>query len=379
MTTKKRDYYEILGVPRNASEEEIKKSFRRLALEYHPDRNKSDGASERFKEISEAYQVLADSKRRADYDRFGHAGLGSNSARGFDGFDVFGGFGDIFDAFFGGTGSRTWTSAHRGADLQHLLTISFEQAIFGVEKEIEVRRSEVCGHCRGNRSEPGSAPATCSNCGGTGEVRRSHQSLFGQFVQVTACGRCGGEGRVITQPCSRCKGRGTETRTRKLAVGIPAGIESGTQIRLGGEGEPGSLGGPPGDLYVSVRARSHAVFQRDGNNILLRQPINIAQASLGATVMVPTLEGDREFVIPAGTESGDVVRLKGLGVPHVGNKRHRGDQLVGIAVETPKSLTDHQRKLLQELGETLDVDDSKGSGDDKGWLGKLKDTLGGSE
>ena len=263
MTTKKRDYYEVLGVSRSASEEEVRKAFRKLALEYHPDRNKSDGAAEKFKEINEAYQVLADPKKRTDYDRFGHAGVQMNGgAQGFEGFDVFGGFGDIFDAFFGGSSTRTRTSAQRGADLQHQMTISFEEAVFGVEKEIEVRRTEMCSRCRGSRSEPGNEPAVCPNCAGSGQVRRSTQSIFGQFVQVTTCGTCRGEGRIIARPCTTCGARGTETRKRKLAVGIPAGVESGNQIRLTGEGEPGAFGGHAGDLYVGVRVKAHPLFRR---------------------------------------------------------------------------------------------------------------------
>ena len=222
MTTHKRDYYEVLGLGREASEEDLKKAFRRLALEYHPDRNKKEGASERFKEVSEAYQVLTDPTKRSQYDRFGHVDLGRNGG-GFNGFEGFGGFGDIFDAFFGGFGSRTRTSAVRGADLQMQLTVSFEDAVFGAEKEMQLERTEICAQCVGSRSEPGAEPSACSNCKGSGEVRRSHQSVFGQFVQVGACGTCRGEGRIITKPCTRCRGTGRERRSRRLAITIPAG------------------------------------------------------------------------------------------------------------------------------------------------------------
>ena len=256
MTTKKRDYYEVLGVPRDASEEAIKRAFRRLALEFHPDRNKGDGASEKFKEINEAYQVLTDTKKRTTYDRFGHAGLGQNGAQGFEGFENFGGFGDIFDTFFGGAGTRSRTAAARGADLQHSMTITFEEAAFGVERQFDLRRTEICGRCKGTRSDPGTEPALCSECRGTGHIRRGHQSIFGQFMQVTTCSRCRGEGRVITKPCSTCRGTGRVVRDRKLAVSIPAGIETGTQIRLSGEGEPGANRGRSGDLYVSIRVKS---------------------------------------------------------------------------------------------------------------------------
>jgi len=375
MTTRKRDYYEVMGVPRNASEEEIKRVFRKLALEYHPDRNKSDGAAERFKEINEAYQVLTDQKRRSDYDRFGHAGLGRNGARGFEGFENFGGFGDIFDAFFGGASTRTRTSATRGADLQHSLTISFEDAVFGSEEQLEVRRNEVCGQCRGSKSEPGSSPAECSECGGSGQIRRAHHSIFGQFTQVMTCGTCKGVGKVITKPCSRCKGAGKELRKRKIVVSIPAGIETGTQIRLSGEGEPGFNGGPPGDLYVSMRVKAHPIFRREGHDVVHQQKINIAHAALGVTLQVPTLEGEADIVIPKGTQTGDVIRLKGEGVPHLGSNSHRGDQLVSIVVETPKRLTEEQRGLLEELARSLDDGNADSDQDDKSWFDKIKDSL----
>ena len=378
MTTKKRDYYQVLGIPRSATDEEIKKAFRKLALQYHPDRNKSDGASEQFKEVNEAYQVLTDPKKRSAYDSFGHAGLGSNGSRGFDGFENFGGFGDIFDAFFGGSTTRSRASSRWGGDLQYSITISFEEAVFGAEKEVEVHRTEVCGRCKGTRSEPGSSPSVCPNCGGAGEVRRAHQSIFGQFMQVTSCNTCRGEGRVITDPCSRCRGKGTEVRDRKLVVGIPAGIEAGTQIRLSGEGEPSSNGGGPGDLYVSVRVQDHPIFEREGYDIIHRQPINIAEAALGGPLVVPTLDGETEIVVPPGTETGDVIRLQGEGVSHLGSKNQRGDHQVAIEVETPKSLTDEQRLLLEKLAQTLG-DGPRRSEDDKGWFDKLKDTLGGAE
>ena len=379
MATKKRDYYEVLGVTRNASEEEIKRSFRKLALEHHPDRNKSDGASERFKEIDEAYHILTDPRKRADYDRFGHAGLGHDGGLGFDGFDTFGGFGDIFDAFFGGQVSRADTTGRRGADLQYSLTISFEEGVFGTEKDLDIRRTEVCGHCSGDGSEPGSAPGRCANCGGNGQIRRGHQSIFGQFTQVTTCGVCRGAGKVITKPCYRCRGTGRETREREMAVSIPAGIETATQIRLSGEGEPGSNGGPPGDLYVSVRVRSHPLFTREGHDLILRQRANIAQAALGAKLVVPTLEGEAEVVIPPGTQTGDVIQLRGQGVPHLGSRKQRGDELVTIFVETPKSLTDEQRRLLQGLAESLGEEDAESPEDGKSWFDKIKDNMGGDE
>ena len=381
MTTNKRDYYEVLGVSRSCSDEELKKAFRKLALEFHPDRNRNEGATERFKEINEAYQVLSDREKRSAYDRFGHAGLGQNGAQGFDGFETFGGFGDIFDAFFGGGASRSRTSARRGGDLQHSLTVDFEEAVFGCERSIEVRRTEVCSGCQGTGSEPGSSPTVCLECAGSGEVRRSHQSIFGQFTQVSTCGRCRGEGSVITNPCATCNGSGRERRQRKLVVTIPAGIETGTQMRLSGEGEPGARGGPPGDLYVSVRVRRHPYFQRSGNDIVHVHRVNVAQASLGSTVETPTLDGDVEIDVPAGTQTGDVVLLKGRGVPHLGAQRRRGDQLVTLVVETPRALTQEQRALLEALSETMDGG-GPGPGDDengRGWFDRLKDSIVNSE
>jgi len=359
MTTRKRDYYEVLGVSRSASDEEIKKVFRRLALQYHPDRNKKDGAAERFKEINEAYQVLADVKERTDYDRFGHAGLGGNGSQGFEGFEGFGGFGDIFDAFFGGSGSRSrrHDTTVRGADLQYSLTLDFEDAVFGAEKEIEAQRNEICTECKGTKSEHGRPPSKCSECGGLGQVRRGHQSVFGQFTQVATCGRCQGAGAVITNPCTGCRGTGTELRRRKIVVKVPAGIETGTQIRLTGEGEPGFNGGPAGDLYVSVRVRGHRLFRRERNDLVHIQKIDIAQAALGVTIPVPTLQGEADIVIPKGTQTGDIISIKDEGVPILGRRNQRGDQLVTIVVETPRELTDEQEGLLEALASTFNAGD----------------------
>jgi molecular chaperone DnaJ len=382
MTTQKRDYYEVLGVSKGASEEQIKKAFRKLALEFHPDRNKAEGAVEKFKEVNEAYQVLTDSEKRSNYDRFGHAGVGQNGAQGFDGFDNFGGFGDIFDTFFGGgsgTQSRSRASnARRGSDLQYSVNVEFEQAAFGAEREQEVRRTEVCRKCQGDRSEPGSQAIACPNCGGSGEIRRGSQSIFGQFVQVSACNKCLGEGKVISDPCLQCKGRGTEVRRRKLAVSIPAGIESGTQIRLTGEGEPGMNGGPPGDLYVSVRVKPHKLFRRDGYDIVHPQVINVAAAALGTTLKVPTLDGEADVEVPPGTQTGDVIRLRGDGVPYLGRENQRGDHLITMVVQTPRRLDENQRRLLQELSESLG-DSGSVDDDDKGWFDKFKDSIGGTE
>lgn len=376
MTTSKRDYYDVMGLGRDASDEDIKRAFRKLALEYHPDRNKKVGAEERFKEINEAYQVLSDSKKRTDYDQFGHNGGGGNGARGFDGYDNFGGFGDIFDAFFGG-GTRTRTSsAKRGADLQFSMTVEFEEAVFGSEKEFDVQRIEVCSGCRGSKAESGSSPTMCANCGGTGQVRRAHQSIFGQFVQVTDCATCRGEGRTIGDPCKTCAGTGKERHKRKLVVLVPAGIETGTHIKLTGEGEAGSNGGPPGDLYVSVRVKDHDIFTRDNDDLLYEMTMNVAQAALGATVTVPVLQGESPLEIPPGTQSGQTFRLKGKGIVQVGGSR-RGDQVVKISVETPRKLNEEQKVLFEAIGKSLAGHNTGTDKDqDKRWLGKIKDAFG---
>ena len=377
MTTSKRDYYEVLGITRSSSEEEIKKAFRRLALEYHPDRNKEDGAEGRFKEINEAYQVLSNDKKRAEYDRYGHVNAGASGGKGFDGFETFGGFGDIFDAFFGGGVASTTrarsNAARRGADLQFGVKIAFEEAVFGTDHEIEVQRIDVCGRCQGGRSEPGTSPTMCANCNGNGQVRRSHQGFFGQFHQVSTCSNCRGEGTILSSPCGQCRGAGRERRTRKLVVSIPAGIEDGTQIRLTREGEAGVNGGRPGDLYVLVRAKIHKLFRREGNDIHFTLPINVFQATLGATLKVTTLHGDTDLEIPAGTQPGQTFTIKDKGVPHLrGNQR--GNQLVTVQVQIPSALSEEERAVFKELarmgGKRADDDH------EKGFFDKIKDAFG---
>ena len=366
------DYYEALGVPRNASSEEIKKAFRRLAFKYHPDRNRNHDAEANFKEINEAYEVLSDAERRAAYDRFGHAGTatGSPFGRGFEGVGGFGGFGDIFDAFFGGS-ARARQGPRRGDDLQRGVSISFEEAIFGCEREFDIERTEVCHRCRGTRSEPGTKSTTCPTCNGSGEVRRVQQSLFGQFVNVAACDQCRGEGKLVTSPCTNCRGRGLETKVRRISVKIPAGVEEGSQIKLAGEGEPGFRGGPNGNLYVQVKVGDHKYFEREGDDILLEYPINFAQAALGDEVEVPTVEGPVLLKIPAGIQSGKALRLKGKGAYRLW-KGGRGDQFVVMRVVSPSSLKGQQQQLFQELSDTLekpDLDSYDGRG---GFFDKIK-------
>jgi molecular chaperone DnaJ len=350
----RRDYYEVLGVGRAASQDEIKKAYRRLAREYHPDVSDVADAEVRFKEINEAYEVLSDSEKRATYDRFGRVGLGGT---GF-GFD-FSGFRDPFDIFeevFGrgfGFRSSTRRGPRRGADLRYDLHLTFEEAVFGFEKEIEVTRHEVCPECTGSGAEPGTSPVRCSECNGTGQVRRVQRSILGSFVSVTTCPVCQGEGETVPIPCSRCGGEKRVYGTRRLSVTIPPGVDHGNQIRLVGEGEMGERGGPPGNLYVVLDVEPHPVFQRRDTDILVELQVNVAQAALGAEVEVPTLEGEEVISIPAGTQSGKVLRLRNKGVPRL-RRNGRGDQLVVVRVAVPIKLSREQRRLFQELGETLD-------------------------
>jgi molecular chaperone DnaJ len=369
----KRDYYEVLGVSQNASTEEVKKAFRRLAMRFHPDRNKEDGAEAKFKEIGEAYEVLSDPEKRAAYDRYGHAGLqGFDVGQPFQGFD-FGGFGDIFDAFFGGTTARRASQAQRGSDRRVDIDIEFEEAAFGCEKEIEVTRNERCPRCGGNRAEPGSQLARCPSCDGSGEVRRVSRSFFGQFVNIAACSQCRGEGRIISEPCKECRGAGRQRQSRSLLVKIPPGISDGSQMRLSGEGDVGMNGGSPGHLYLRIGVNPHPHFQRDEDDLVYDLPLNLAQATLGCQVEIPTLDGKPHVLkIPAGTQSGRVFVLRGKGVSrlHVGG---RGDLLVHASVVVPTDLTNEQQQLLQQLAESFGTPVGE---DNKGVLGKIKDALG---
>lgn len=356
MATQQRDYYEVLGVARSASSQEIKKAYRKLAMEYHPDRNGEPGAAERFKEVNRAYEVLSDDEKRAIYDRFGHAGVdrAAGGPQGFEGFSTFEGFGDMFDAFFGGgqRGGRRRREPARGADLRYNLRLTFEEAAFGVEKEIEFARLDRCDRCDGRGAEPGSELSTCPGCNGSGEIRRTQQSIFGQFVNVSMCGRCEGEGRIVSNPCGECRGSGRQKRDRKLSVKVPAGVDNGAQIRLSNEGEAGVRGGEPGNLYVVLNVAPHPVFERVEDHILFELPVNVAQAALGARVEIPTLEGEMEFELPAGTQSGEEFVIRGKGVPHLrGNGR--GDMVVRVTAVVPESLTDDQRELLEKLAETM--------------------------
>lgn len=369
-----RDYYEILGVGKNATNDEIKTAFRSMARKYHPDVNKATDAEAVFKEINEAYTVLSDPEKRAAYDRYGHAGL--NGMGGMPDFTTVD-FSDIFEEFFGfgmGGSRRARPNApRRGADISQTITLTFEEAVFGAEKEIEISRDELCSTCRGSGAEPGTSPARCPTCGGRGEVRQTRQTFLGAMVQVTTCPTCNGTGEVINTPCQTCHGRGLEHKTVKKVVSIPAGVDNGIQIRLSGEGHAGVNGGPNGNLYLEIKVKTHEFFRRKDDDILLDLNINIAQAVLGAEVNVPTIDGTAKLSIPPGTQAGKVFRMKGKGVPNV-RGGGRGDQLVIVNVDVPTKLTSQQRELFEQLAKTLGTEVRP---QEKSFLDLLKEVLGG--
>jgi len=384
----KRDYYEILGVSKDASADEIKKIYRKLALQYHPDRNKDAGAEEKFKEISEAYAVLSDSEKRSQYDRFGHAGIdGQYSAEDiFRGAD-FGGFGDIFEMFFGG-GRRGPRGPRRGTDLQYDLYVTFEEAAFGVRKDIDIPRTENCSSCSGTGAKQGTSPKRCPTCGGTGQVRTTHSTFGMQFVSTTACSTCHGRGQIIEFPCPECGGSGRVRKRRKLTVNVPAGADSGLGLRLSGEGEAGEPGAPPGDLYVVIHVMEHRYFKRVDYDVISELSISFPQAALGADVMVETLHGKVKMNIPTGTQTHSVFRLKGKGIQHL-HGHGKGDQLVRVVIKTPTKLSKDQKELLEQfenLGKGKKPADARSKSEkdetgkekkSKGIFEKVKDVLEG--
>jgi molecular chaperone DnaJ len=366
----KRDYYEVLGVSRGATESDLKSAYRKLAMKYHPDRTQGDKASEeKFKELSEAYAVLTDSEKRSSYDQFGHAGVES----GFGGAGDFGGFGDIFgdifEDFFGGATTRRRSQARRGDDLAYNLNLTLEEAFIGIEREISIPRKEACEECEGSGLAPGSSRATCQTCRGAGRLRQTQ----GLFSVTRTCHRCGGSGSVIENPCKSCMGEGRSRTVRKLNVTVPAGVDAGSRIRYRGEGESGSLGGGRGDLYILVDVIEHELFERDGDNLICEMPISFSQAALGTQREVPTLDGNVMLKIPAGTQTHKVFRIKSRGMPSLRRGYGRGDLYVKVVVETPTQLNDRQRELLEEFAEI--------SGDDahplsKNFFDKFKDVFG---
>ena len=355
----KRDYYEVLGVDKNASEADIKKAFKKMARKYHPDLNpdKKKEAEAKFKEVNEAYEVLSDAQKKAQYDQFGHAafdGSAGGGAGGFGGFGGFGGgdaggFGDIFDMFFGGGGrGARRPGPERGSDLRYDLEISVEEAAFGKEAELSVPRTEECKSCHGSGAAAGTHPEECPQCHGSGQVQYAQNTPFGRMVNARTCERCNGTGKIIKTPCKDCGGKGTKRVTRKINVKIPAGVDNGSRIRVTGEGEAGIRGGGPGDLYVYIFVKTHKLFQRDGADVLCEVPISFVQAALGDKVEVPTLDGKVELTIPAGIQSGKVLRLKGAGIPFL-RGQGRGDQHVRVKVLTPQKLSAKQKELLQQF------------------------------
>lgn len=360
-----KDYYQILGLEKGASDDEIKRAFRKLAIKYHPDKNQGNAEAEaKFKEINEAYQVLSDPEKKARYDQFGTAdfdgsGFGAGGFGGFDGFDFsdLGGFGDIFDTFFGGGGSgRRRNGPQRGADLEYVLNLTFEEAVFGVEKEISINRSESCDSCSGTGAKAGTSPKTCPTCNGSGQIRVQRQTPLGNFVSTSTCNQCGGKGQVVDNPCTTCHGKGSVRKNRKISVNIPAGVDTGNVMPLRGQGEHGKNGGPAGDLYVRIKVAPSKKFTRKGSDIYIDTHISMGHAALGVEVTVPTVDGDVKYKIPAGTQSGTLFRLKGKGVPRV-NSSGRGDQYVKVIVDIPKNLNEKQkdalRAFMEACGETV--------------------------
>ncbi|HEY5563445.1 MAG TPA: molecular chaperone DnaJ [Clostridiaceae bacterium] len=371
----KRNFYEVLGIEKGATEDEIKKAFRKLAIKYHPDKNQGDKESEeKFKEINEAYQVLTDPQKKSQYDQYGTADfnggdMGGNSG-GFD-FSDLGGFGDIFDSFFGGGGGgggRRRGGPEKGADLESTLNLTFEEAVFGVEKEISINRSESCSTCNGSGAKVGTSPRTCDKCGGVGQVKVQRNTPLGSFVSMSTCDKCGGKGKIIADPCNVCHGSGKQRKNKRIKVNIPAGVDTGNVMPMRGQGEAGSSGGPSGDLYVNIRVVNHSIFKRKGFDIYIDQHISFSMATLGVELKVPTVDGDVKYVLPEGTQPGAIFRLKTKGVPRV-NSHGRGDQYVNIIVDVPRNLNEKQKsalKLFMEASGEL-TDDNK-----KSFVNKIK-------
>ncbi|MDD4766519.1 MAG: molecular chaperone DnaJ [Desulfotomaculaceae bacterium] len=371
----KQDYYELLGVSRNASADEIKKAYRKLARKYHPDANPDDpNAETKFKEVSEAYVVLSDPEKRVNYDRYGHAGVDGQGFGGFNGFGDLGGFGDIFDMFFGGAGRRRSDGPEKGADIKTELEITLQEAAFGLEREIKVTRTEGCSTCGGSGAAAGSKPRTCNACKGVGQVQFAQNTPFGRIVQSRPCDRCRGKGTIIEKPCPTCRGTGQNRRLRSINVKVPPGVDNGSRLRVAGEGEPGSKGGPRGDLYVYIHVKPHKVFRRDGDDLICEMPISFVQAALGDELEVPTLEGTAILKLPEGTQTDTIFRMKGKGVPNVSGYG-RGDQHVLVKIITPTKLSDKQKTLLKEFAKLGGEHQNINLQADKSIFEKVKDAF----
>lgn len=375
-----RDYYEVLGISRNASKDEIKKAYRSLARKYHPDLNQGDkSAEEKFKEVKEAYEVLSDDNMRARYDQYGHEGVknegfGGGGFGGTGGFGDFGGFGDIFDVFFGDQFSqrRRPSGPEQGDDVKADLKITFEEAAFGTEKEVKISRKEKCHVCKGTGASPGTKPETCPTCHGSGQIKVSQRTPFGQFQSIKTCTQCSGTGTVIKNTCQVCHGKGQVSKKRTINVKVPAGVEDGMRLRIAAEGGSGVRGGPPGDLYVILHVMPHKIFERRGNDVFCEVPISYAQAALGSEIQVPSLNGMAKLKIPEGTQTDTTFRLRGYGIPHL-KSANRGDQLIRVKIVVPTGLTEEQKELLRQFDDT--VDDSNVTPKEKGFFERVKDAF----
>ncbi|MCI8979363.1 MAG: molecular chaperone DnaJ [Clostridia bacterium] len=370
----KRDYYEVLGVQKSASDDEIKKAFRKMSKKYHPDLNPGNKeAEEKFKEVNEAYQVLSDSDKKSKYDQFGHAGVdpnfGAGGGYGGAGFDFGDIFGDIFGGFGGGFGGGRRNGPRRGNDIRRVIDISFEEAAFGCTKKMNIQTQEKCDECGGTGAKKGTTVTTCSHCNGTGRVKTQQRTILGYMTTETTCPQCNGEGKIIKEPCRECRGTGAVRRNKTIEVQIPSGIDDNQTIQLSGKGEAGSKGGPNGDLLITVRVRPHDIFQRRGNDVFINMPISFVEAALGANVKVPTIDGGCvELTIPEGTQAGTRFRMKGKGIPYLRSKS-RGDQYVTVEIEIPRNLTQKQKELLK------DFDEDKNYKQKKNWYDKIKNFM----
>ncbi|MBU3181574.1 molecular chaperone DnaJ [Clostridium psychrophilum] len=366
-----KDYYETLGIGRDASEEEIKKAFKKGALKYHPDRNPDNkAAEEKFKEMNEAYQVLSNPEKKSRYDQYGTADAGGSGFESSSDFSGFGGFGDIFgDIFGGGSSQRNQNGPRKGADLEYNLSLRFEEAVFGVEKQVSITRNEKCGECGGSGAKAGTTPKTCDKCGGHGQIKVQRNTAFGSFASMSTCDKCGGSGQIISEPCKNCHGSGKERKNRKIKITVPGGVDTGNVMPLRGQGEQGEKGGPSGDLYINIRVAPSKTFKRNGNDVHIESHISFGCATMGTEIKVSTVDGDVKYKVPGGTQSGTVFRLKGKGIPRV-NGHGRGDQYVKVVVDIPKTLNDKQKDALKTFmeasGENVDLfDDNKKSFVDK--------------